>query len=350
MQRIDSLDSLRALAVISVFFYHLLEVGKVSLPLLFSIGWIGVDLFFVLSGFFIGLAVLKPDVWRPLHFAGKRFKRIAPAYYVSILLIVAFTAGAYITSAGGLKHVALHLIFIHSWFLESHGSINGAYWTLGVEAFFYVLMMIFAPLFRRSTRSFAAVILLWFLVTYLWRGTVFFVGPDGGFLRFFWATQLPGMLDQFAAGIIVAFIYAKTNFLAGSSLAKKTVLFCSAAFVTVSALFYLTRHAGDYWHDFVSVVFWRTWIAFGFALSIASLISLSNGALQQLFRYTLLSYTGRISYSIYLYHIPVIASVTAAGKMAGLGTSASILTVVLATWLVAAVSYHLIESKWHKES
>ncbi|MDB5304635.1 MAG: hypothetical protein JWM97_2184, partial [Phycisphaerales bacterium] len=92
--RVDSLDGLRALAAGLVFFFHLQGIAQVSITAsaswLFDLvcrGWVGVDLFYVLSGLFIGLAVMRPRKWEPWVFAKRRCRRILPAYYLSILIL-----------------------------------------------------------------------------------------------------------------------------------------------------------------------------------------------------------------------------------------------------------------------
>ena len=94
--RIDSLDSLRAIAVLAALGLHLLEVGQVALPSPFWFGWMDVDLFYALSRFSIGSAVLRPMEWDLLRYAKHQFFRIVPAYYASILLVVLSSLPAFL--------------------------------------------------------------------------------------------------------------------------------------------------------------------------------------------------------------------------------------------------------------
>ena len=122
-QRIDSLDGLRAVAVLIVVAYHIQELGQIQiLPNLginriFQIGWIGVDLFFVLSGFFIGLAVMRPAVWNLRLFLKRRVRRIIPAYYLSILVLVSLVSSFFLVTPTGLSHILLHILFLHTFFI-----------------------------------------------------------------------------------------------------------------------------------------------------------------------------------------------------------------------------------------
>lgn len=61
-RRLPGLDLLRAVAIVWVMLYHLASYG-VSLPAFVNFGWMGVDLFFVLSGYLIGWQLLKPYTW-----------------------------------------------------------------------------------------------------------------------------------------------------------------------------------------------------------------------------------------------------------------------------------------------
>ncbi len=92
--RLHGLDTLRALAILIVMLYHLNIQGLLpaSLGPLARIGWIGVDLFFVLSGFLIGSQLFKPYLIGEQPSLGKFYKRrafrILPAFFVVLLLYV----------------------------------------------------------------------------------------------------------------------------------------------------------------------------------------------------------------------------------------------------------------------
>jgi peptidoglycan/LPS O-acetylase OafA/YrhL len=89
--RAAGIDLLRALAIVSVMLYHLSSHG-VALPPMVELGWMGVDLFFVLSGYLIGWQLLggyaegRTPRWR--RFLLGRALRILPAYYAVLALYV----------------------------------------------------------------------------------------------------------------------------------------------------------------------------------------------------------------------------------------------------------------------
>jgi peptidoglycan/LPS O-acetylase OafA/YrhL len=91
--RLHGLDTLRALAIVLVMIFHLQSVLPERLLPIANVGWIGVDLFFVLSGFLIGSQLLKPylEGGRPRlgEFYRRRAYRILPAYLCVLLLYFA---------------------------------------------------------------------------------------------------------------------------------------------------------------------------------------------------------------------------------------------------------------------
>ncbi|HEY9137153.1 MAG TPA: acyltransferase, partial [Terriglobus sp.] len=90
--RLHGLDTLRAIAVLAVVLYHLTIFGELPIQLLPVTwhGWMGVDLFFVLSGYLIGRQLVKPYLRgsRPSlkEFYLRRAFRILPAYLAVVAL------------------------------------------------------------------------------------------------------------------------------------------------------------------------------------------------------------------------------------------------------------------------
>ena len=89
--------------------------------------WIGVDLFYVLSGFFISLAVLRTKDWDPVRFARSRLTRILPAYYISMLFVLVFIEFHMLTNARGWTVIGLHVFMLHHLQSWSMFLINGPY-------------------------------------------------------------------------------------------------------------------------------------------------------------------------------------------------------------------------------
>jgi len=149
---IPQLDGLRAVAILLVLATHaikpvmkdhnvLLMVGSWDLSTPMLNGWIGVDLFFVLSGFLIGshlirspISGLDKNLW---HYFLQRILRIVPAYYFVLLVTVFGLVPMYEVNQDiiGIR-VFYHLLFLQD-FLPSN--IVASFWSLGVEEKFYII-------------------------------------------------------------------------------------------------------------------------------------------------------------------------------------------------------------------
>ena len=143
--RLVQIDGLRALAALSVVSFHYTTQFERNfqhtekLAFDFSLGYLGVNLFFVISGFVIYMTLDK--IHAPLDFVVSRFSRLFPPYWVAILL----TWGI-VTSVGlpgytvSWKEAVVNLTMLQSFF--SVRDVDGVYWSLQVELVFYVWMLI----------------------------------------------------------------------------------------------------------------------------------------------------------------------------------------------------------------
>lgn len=164
--RLLTLDCLRGVAAIAVVWFHFTQVSAEFLPqgLLKSsgtYGWLGVDVFFVISGFILPYA-LKRAGYRPadyFQFVWKRVLRLDPPYLVSIAVVIVLNfASSLVPSYGGppfqfdLKQVLLHLGYLNAFFNEDW--LNIVFWTLAIEFQFYLLVALVFPLINHPTIAF----------------------------------------------------------------------------------------------------------------------------------------------------------------------------------------------------
>lgn len=147
--RIRVLDGLRLFAALMVVSYH--YFGFVSMPTAY--GWLGVELFFLISGFVICMSSMGHTVGQ---FATSRIVRLFPAYWFGVLLTSAVLLIWEVRQAPSLGEIAVNLTMLQGG--VGVRSIDGVYWTLWAELRFYLL--------------FSAVV--WFGVTYR-RAVVFCV-------------------------------------------------------------------------------------------------------------------------------------------------------------------------------
>jgi len=174
------LDGLRAFAILLVLGRHSLRpfisedsyqavvtVGPVDLTPLVLNGWIGVDLFFVLSGFLIGRQAWRGDGL--LRFWFKRVTRILPAYWacLGIVALGLTMAGAWPKSGGDfVAHVVMLQDYTGSVFVPS-------FWSLGAEEKFYLLAPLLVFVLARTRMTFwqgVGLLALW-AVPVAWRMT-----------------------------------------------------------------------------------------------------------------------------------------------------------------------------------
>ena len=154
------LDGLRALAILLVMARHslrpfiapdayapILTIGSIDLTPALLNGWIGVDLFFVLSGFLIGRQAWRCDSLGRFWF--KRVTRILPAYWTCLAIVAAaITAAGRWPAARGdfLAHIVMLQDYTGSVFVP-------AFWSLGAEEKFYLLAPLFVLLVARCRRT-----------------------------------------------------------------------------------------------------------------------------------------------------------------------------------------------------
>ncbi len=181
------LDLLRGFAAVSVVVYHVINHFKwTTFPsdnivcLWFRLGWIGVDLFFVISGFVIALSALKLLEKEPAGYARifctRRLARIVPLHYLTCLIFVVFLTPGIMVHPKFWAHALSHLTFTHNWHPQTVGSINGANWSLGVEMQFYLLILLVTPWLRRARPL--AVLATCIAVSWAWRAAVLRSGMD----------------------------------------------------------------------------------------------------------------------------------------------------------------------------
>jgi peptidoglycan/LPS O-acetylase OafA/YrhL len=190
--RLRSIDALRGIAALGVVFYHAVEQGDRVVPnnllkypvrllqLGTSFGYIGVFLFFVISGFCIHLqwARARVNEQEPqIQFGAfwkRRIRRLYPPYLISFGLFLFLSA----TSVGlNVTHflvydVVMHLLMLHNLDPKTCYSINGVFWTLAIEEQLYLAYFLLLFLRGRWGWSLALTVCLlarvgWMLFSHL---------------------------------------------------------------------------------------------------------------------------------------------------------------------------------------
>jgi peptidoglycan/LPS O-acetylase OafA/YrhL len=135
-------------------------VAGLDITFLWNYGQSGIHLFFVLSGFLLFTPYARAMLnGRPApstkRFFQRRALRILPAYWVCLAILSATQFGQ-LASPAGLANIGVHLLMLHDDVASMNRAINGPFWTLAIEAQFYLVLPIFAWAIARfvgATRS-----------------------------------------------------------------------------------------------------------------------------------------------------------------------------------------------------
>ena len=307
--RIGGLDGLRAVAVIAVVAYHLW-------PDHLQAGFLGVDLFMVLSGFLItGLLIderARAGAVRLGAFWVRRFRRLVPAL---LALLVAVAVWVNISGAAELKRTVrgqgiASLFYVGNWKLVAEGtsyaSLSNApspllhLWSLAIEEQFYLvwpLVVVGVLLLARGRRAALMVVAAagavasaaWMAASYR---------PHVDPLRLYYGTDTRAQAFLIGAvAVIAARRYTGER-------AQRIVRTASIpAFVVVVAAFALL-HQPD-------ILYRGGFAAFAIAAAIVVVAVTNRGPVTSTLDRGPLRLVGRVSYGIYLWHWPIIVLVTA---------------------------------------
>ncbi len=210
----ESIDGLRGVAILLVVLYHSwlfswltpeLAIGGAHLPIDVPprVGYLGVDLFFTISGFVLYFPeALRAFAGAPQQaiagFALRRFAKIAPSYLLA-LLATSLASAEYLRPDEIVRNFATHAVFVQNAYEDGFGRANSVFWSLAVEVQFYLIFPFVARAFR-------------------WRPVATALGLTAFALAYrAWAArccidvetvtrQMPAYLDLFAAGMLAAHV------------------------------------------------------------------------------------------------------------------------------------------------
>jgi peptidoglycan/LPS O-acetylase OafA/YrhL len=223
----DLLDGLRGVAILLVVcrhaFYTNPSRGFLSTFINYTLiqsGWMGVPIFFVLSGFLISYPFLKArlnseNFWRQPGYFARRAGKIIPPFYFSIVLFVLF----FWWQEGNVNYLKSGLVWASGLgnFVVTYPKFNEYYWSLIVEGQFYLVLPLLmwllrgVPAHRLSLVLFLVLLLVPLLSRYLvWpHGIYVSDGEDREFQLLL--KRFPSCLDYFGWGILMAGIYVQLS-------------------------------------------------------------------------------------------------------------------------------------------
>jgi peptidoglycan/LPS O-acetylase OafA/YrhL len=305
--RLLTIEALRGLAALAVAWFHFTNANPAFpetgwLRLSGAWGWLGVESFFVISGFVLPLAMYRGG-YRIRHagrFLARRLIRLHPAYLVSLAVTVALW---YVSSPAGATPPGATQILLHAFYLPAlfgQPWLNTVYWTLGIEVQFYVFLACSFPLLSHPAAfvrvaSLATMAGLSWLVTpeiFIFRYLVIFAMGSVAFLI------VVDLFDRATGLVVLLLLAASAGALHG---------WPAAIVATVTAIITLMP-----WQPPVS---WRPMLGIG-----------------------------AISYSLYLIHGPLGGRIVNLGARYadGAGAELAVVMVAVVVTLGAAVVLHVL--------
>ena len=310
---VKSLDGLRGIAILATVGVHVMALG--SIPAwdtsvlrashIFQFGWMGVDLFFVLSGFLITGILLDTagasNYFR--SFYSRRMLRIFPLYYLVIFSLMALSPWLRHTRAAGLgasgQHWGIYIAYLQAWwkFLfpdlpQGHFLI---YWTLSVEEQFYLLWPLVVYLLPRGVFIRLCVAICFFCPLLRW-----FLMHDPANIGLVFTSTLTRM-DTLVWGALAALLVRQPQLFARIKPLLPYILGISAAILLLI----------DFpLHEFYSRSFYTSVAGFSvIAIGAFALLLLAydsdqqGGRIAKYLSLPILRSLGRYSYGMYVWHV-----------------------------------------------
>jgi peptidoglycan/LPS O-acetylase OafA/YrhL len=362
---ISALDGIRGFAILLVLIDHLLwannHTGSRLLDLLSDVrssAFVGVNLFFALSGFLItGILISTVNVPHFFKtFYGRRALRIFPLYYTCLLVLIALTKPLHFLWSGQQYWALVYLGNIAVWQRNNyvnlgHFNINH-FWSLQVEEQFYFVWPLVIYRVRRMETlvricliSCAVILGIRVFITIM-LGLHIFTNP------YLTASPTFSCADNLLFGCCLA-ILMRTQW-------RTRVLHLAPRVLGISALILLIlaipNHGLD-WFRAISPIDGDFIQTLGFSLlgiSSAALIAMtlrSGSVTQRIFQNRFLRFLGKYSYGIYVFHYsidgflkaPIRSFLNAHLHSKGLSVLIEALIVGVLSVIVAMLSYHLFE-------
>ena len=361
-ERVPELDGLRGTAIFMVVVFHYLEQQGTAaqggltpiLQRLVLMGWSGVDLFFVLSGFLIG-GILVDARSSPSYFKTfytRRFFRIIPIYYLWVLAYVVLigVAGSVLrarSNSGVIMALGTpiysHFLFLQNLMVIPFAGLAGAWfahlWSLAVEEQFYLV----SPLVVRllSARLLTIFLACVIVAAPLLRVVLLAVHADPWLV----SVLMPCRADSLAMGMLAAVFWRRERFREWLS-DQSGILYAILAtlFAGVVALWKWSPQSLTLGMESIGF----TWLAAFYVVILLLALVRREGPIARWARMAWLRELGRVSYCVYIIHLVVNVACHSLLRRASPATSdwrgaAVSLFSALATFGIAWISWKFFE-------
>lgn len=355
---IPGLDGIRAIAVIAVMLRHYTSPftpvlndagwGWKAYATIANLGWVGVDIFFVLSGYLIAKMLLNNPIhsWNAYSkFVSRRIWRLIPAY-VACLLVFSLIALLFVPNSKVLSNSLplwtmtsnIQSAFIHrTALMDGHFNLVH-FWSLAVEWHFYLLLPVLVWIFRSVTLTAIVLIGVAMMTRYLFHQLHL---SDNAIYSFTLCR-----IDALAMGCLLATVAPKINHkYASLSLIAGAVLF-------VYIMYTISQSAMPYKKLPWMQLYGYSLIALSVAMMMMGIIKAgSNNFMIAVLERPFMLIVGRASYSLYIWHLaffPFIANMALDmyGTNLAAFSAAFVMACLLAT-IAAALSYRFVELRFY---
>jgi peptidoglycan/LPS O-acetylase OafA/YrhL len=314
-QRIKELDGIRGIAILLVICFHTFKRASYlsANPILHFftkltlIGWIGVDIFFVLSGFLITSILLKTREDRNYfkNFYARRILRISPLYYLILAIVVCYIVVMEPeTSSATVKALPYFLLNLQNW-LAIHGGFPTLYlqvtWSLAIEEQYYLFWPLLVYFLKKRTLIMASLGII--LLSLVARLLEIWLDPQNAFYFMYYSTIT--RLDALVLGALIAILFIEPGIwkerltrAAFPTLLVTTILISFVVFAPNSPVLY-----NDVWIRFIG---YPIVAIAGGALLVTAITQDASSLIRRLLRNKVLIFFGKYSYALYLLH-PLVA-------------------------------------------
>lgn len=315
-KRNPGLDIARSIAILLVTYCHVDTTVKFVIgnrePLFINavFGWLGVELFFILSGFLIGQILIKEFIInktnRLWHFYIRRWFRTLPLYYLLLIFNI-----FYLYPKGDYSEAAWpYFLFLQNFQHSFHFMFES--WSLSIEEWFYLLFPLMIILLARLKKDFEHRHFFVFLVSFVCSLTLMRVINVFVFEPSFKTayTFVPLRLDSLVLGVLLAYLYKFRNNFYRLLTRKSFFIIAILILVQLTLSYSLTAINNDSfsWHNWGGVwdeSFFARTVLFNF-VSIAFCFIVAFLQDLKIRQIPIFTHISKISYSLYLVQIPTL--------------------------------------------
>ncbi|MFT5716356.1 MAG: peptidoglycan/LPS O-acetylase OafA/YrhL [Oleiphilaceae bacterium] len=357
MKKLGVINGLRGIAILAVIYHHVfswktgpgfaaIDMGNATLlPFtLLANGWLGVNLFFILSGFvlfypyalqqkqFDSLACVKTFYWR-------RATRLLPLYYFSLLICIIFIVKP--LSIASLGEDAFYLLTVTFNFTNDLWAprYNWVLWSLGIEVWFSILFPLLIVCIKKYgvIQVLIAVLIISLATRIIGNDPQYYtVNPYLNPIK----DSLLGRLDEFLWGMFVCYFYV-------NHLHKITKKWSVILFTLGILLVFVASLSWDYvilkmlppsFIPFINII-----LDAGFVMLTISLLAMRENVIKWLFSNYLIQLFGVMCYSLYIWHGVAIPNIISAYDFLHLAMYFSLV------FILSCFSYRYIEFGYKKD-